>query len=365
MTNSPKILHLSTPKSWRGGEQQCAYLMEECQLQQIEQVLFTNANSELGKWAKERNIVTVETSISSIQLLKVAKHLVKQCQSHGIQIIHCHDSKGLTIASLATRFGYKGQIIASRRVDFHIGKGALTRWKYTNKHVAKIICVSEAIAGILRSDLPLAKNITVVHSGIDYNKFNFQATGFKTELGLSENDFLIANTSALAPHKDYFTWLDTVKEVLALHPQIKFAIIGTGPQEKEIKDHCEKLGLSQQVIFTGFRKDIIDILPQIDLFFISSETEGLGTSIIDAFAAKVTVAATAAGGIPELVKNGETGLIAPVKDVTALTANIIQLYTEAKLRHQLSEQAYVYGQQFDKSVTAEKTIAIYREVHDN
>lgn len=362
MSKSPKILHLSTPQSWRGGEQQCAYLMEECQKEGLEQILFTNQNSLLGQWAEKKNILTVETPIKSIVIFKVARLLADSCKRYQVDLIHCHDSKALTIASLATKLGYKGKIIASRRVDFHIGKGALTRWKYTNKQVVKILCVSEAIADILSSDLPESKNIEVVHSGIDYHKFNFQAAGFKSELGLSEDDFLIANTSALAPHKDYFTWLDTAKEVHTLYPDIKFAIIGSGPQEKEIKAYCNQIGLDNHVIYTGFRKDITQILPQLDLFFISSETEGLGTSIIDAFAAKVPVVATAAGGIPELVKNGQTGLIAPVKDVNGLTDNIIKLYTDQKLRKELSEQAFIYGQQFDKSVTAQKTISIYKEV---
>lgn len=362
MSNGLNILHLSTPQSWRGGEQQCAYLMEECQKENLNQVLFTNENSLLGIWAKDRKITTIETPIKSLKIFKVARLLVENCKRNNINLIHCHDSKGLTIASLATKMGYKGKIIASRRVDFHIGKGALTKWKYTNPQVAQILCVSEAIADILRSDLPDSKNISVIHSGIDYHKFNFNATGFKNAIGLAEDDFLIANTSALAPHKDYFTWLDTVKQVLSIHPEIKFAIIGTGPQEEEIKAYCHKLDLGDQVIFTGFRKDITEILPQIDLFFISSETEGLGTSIIDAFAAKVPVVATAAGGIPELVKNGQTGLIAPVKDVDGLTANIIELFAKENLRNQLSDQAYSYGQQFDKSVTAQKTIAIYRSV---
>ena len=82
-----------------------------------------------------------------------------------------------------------------------------------------------------------------------------------------------------------------------------FVIIGKGPMENEIKSFSSKLKCSKNIHFVGFRNDVPDILGELNVFLITSKTEGLGTSILDALAAKVPVVATRAGGIPEIIKD--------------------------------------------------------------
>jgi glycosyltransferase involved in cell wall biosynthesis len=144
--------------------------------------------------------------------------------------------------------------------------------------------------------------------------------------------------------------------------KVKFFVIGQGELENEIKEYVKKLKLEKYFIFTGFLKNIEEVLPSLDIFFISSKTEGLGTSVIDAFAAKVPVVGTKAGGIPELVKNLDTGLLAEVKDYKSLAENLFQLKKDDKLRDQLIENAYVHSLQFNTKVMAEKYLNLYQEI---
>ena len=98
------------------------------------------------------------------------------------------------------------------------------------------------------------------------------------------------------------------------------------------------------------------------MFLMTSETEGLGTSILDAFAAKVPVVATAAGGIPEMIIHKKTGMLAPIKDAENLARNVNELLANANLRAELIAGAYQHLQSFSKEQTALKTLEIYKEI---
>ena len=103
------------------------------------------------------------------------------------------------------------------------------------------------------------------------------------------------------------------------------------------------------------------ILSDLDCFLITSKTEGLGTSILDAFACKVPVVATAAGGIPELVENKKTGILCEVKDVEGITNGLLELIENESLQESLATEAFKKVQLFSKSETAKQTFKFYEE----
>ena len=123
-----------------------------------------------------------------------------------------------------------------------------------------------------------------------------------------------------------------------------------------------ELGLEDHIIFTGFRTDVPDILPELDLFLITSRTEGLGTTILDAFAAGVPVAATAGGGIPELVEHEVTGLLADPGDDRVLAGYLERLLRDDELRGRLIRNGRARVREFSKERTAERTVEIYGKV---
>ena len=104
------------------------------------------------------------------------------------------------------------------------------------------------------------------------------------------------------------------------------------------------------------------ILPELDVFLITSKTEGLGTSILDAFISEVPVVATEAGGIPELVKDEETGLLAAVGDYKKLAEQVLRIVTDKKLAGLIRINAKKKAAQFSKREMAEKTLEVYREI---
>ena len=120
--------------------------------------------------------------------------------------------------------------------------------------------------------------------------------------------------------------------------------------------------MQKHILFLGFRQDIPEILPELDAFLITSETEGLGTTILDAFACRVPVVATAGGGIPEIVKHNQTGMLAAVHDADTLATHILNVLTVDTLRSRLVANATEFLQEFTKEKTAHKTLAVYQEI---
>lgn len=143
---------------------------------------------------------------------------------------------------------------------------------------------------------------------------------------------------------------------------LHYVIVGEGPLENQLKEEVEKNNLKDIVHFIGFRKNVYELLPELNVLLLTSIEEGLGSVILDAFASKVPVVATNAGGIPELVKHEETGLIAPVKDHEKLAENVNRILNEPELKERLIINAYEFVQGFSKEKTAEKTLAVYREI---
>ena len=103
-------------------------------------------------------------------------------------------------------------------------------------------------------------------------------------------------------------------------------------------------------------------MKSIDVLLITSKTEGLGTTILDAFACKIPVVATRAGGIPEIVQDGVTGLTAEVEDVKQLAKHVTTILNDGELRTELTQKALTVLQDFSRENTAKKTLEIYKSL---
>ena len=140
-------------------------------------------------------------------------------------------------------------------------------------------------------------------------------------------------------------------------------MIGDGPEKEKLQAYIQDEGLTDYVIMTGFLNNIHEVLPELDIFLMTSQTEGLGTSVLDAFAARVPVVATRAGGIPEMVIHEQTGLLAEIKNAQQLATHLKRLVEQPKFREALTNHAYQHlTTSFTKEKMAESTLRIYREV---
>ncbi|MCB0643601.1 MAG: glycosyltransferase family 4 protein [Phaeodactylibacter sp.] len=365
MATKGRIIHISTPRSWRGGEQQLAYLVEELQDSPFEQLVFCNSKGAVTQRCQAAGWNHLTFSRKTALPVAAARQLARICKSGPPTLLHVHDSHAHTLAVLsASLFGNSCPIIVSRRVDFPVKKSPLSRWKYNHASVAKILCVSDMIRRITAPAIKDQDKLAVVYSGVDTNRFPYPASGIlRREFQIPDHFHLIGNVAAIAPHKDYFTFVDTAALLLQKQQNLHFLIIGgDGGEQAAIEAYIRSKKLEAHITLTGFRRDIPKVLPEIDILLFTSKTEGLGTSLIDAFLCEVPVVATNTGGIPELVIHEKTGLLAPAQAPEKLALEVRRLLADPDLAAELCSHALEKAQAFSKQKTAQQTLYWYRQL---
>ena len=360
-----KILHVSTARSWRGGEQQIAYLVSELKEKSVCQVVCCVINSPLHKFCEANQVVVYSFPGRGVLDLKLARLIRNVCINESISIVHAHDSHAHSGAVLSTSiFGNRTPVVISRRVDFAVSHNPFSNWKYNYPGIKKIICVSEKIRQIIENDIRDKNKLCVVYDGIDLNKFDRtkKYSSLHEEYKIESHIKLIGNASALADHKDYFTFVDTAELVLQKKPDTRFVIIGDGPEKRNIEKYIDGKKMGHAIFLAGFRKNVTQLLPELDVFLMTSATEGLGSIVLDSFAAGVPVVATEAGGIPEIVIHNKTGLLAPVKNAVMLSENVCAFLDDEKLCKKINQQSLVFVQNFSKKKMAMQTLDLYEDV---
>jgi L-malate glycosyltransferase len=357
------ILHVSTPASWRGGEQQVANLATILQQQNIEQVLLCPAGSALATRMMKVSVPVATFASRGILNLKVALRIKALCTNQHFDIIHCHDAHAHTAAVLCAAFlGNKVPIIVSRRVYFPVSGSPLSKWKYNHSSICRIICVSNAVMEMTSPSIKNKSVLCVVHSGIDPAKYlrKFPNRKLVTELKLSPSAKIVGCLGALDRHKDYPTFLRAAASMLKKDPALHFIIAGKGDEERNIHKLIGELNLRDHVHLLGFREDVADVLQSLDLFMITTVAEGLGTIILEAFAAGIPVVATRIGGIPEMVEDGVTGLLAEPRDAESFSTAALRILHNPEFTKQLTDNALARVEDFSFEATAQKTLDIYR-----
>ncbi|WP_276497736.1 glycosyltransferase family 4 protein [Pontibacter litorisediminis] len=360
------VLHIASEKTWRGGEQQIAYLIEELQQQQVHNYVACRSGSAFEAYCQQHNIPHLSLSFAKPLLPLSALRLKQYVNANGIQLIHMHSSLAHTLGVLAHLMGAQADLVLSRRVEFGIGTNPLSTFKYNYRGVKRIICVANNVRRVMAESIADGGKCVTVHSGIElenFRRYNRQNASFlRSTYNIGEGYTLIGNVSALDKHKDYFTFLDTAYLLKQNGVKAKYFAIGSGALEQEIKAYTAKLGLQEDVIFTGFLTNVSEVLPELDLFLTTTLKEGLMNSVLNAFACRTPVVATNAGGIPEMVIDGVTGMLAPVKSPGELAQKCLQVLRNQDLRDTLVENASQKVLEFTKQQTALKTLSIYKEV---
>jgi glycosyltransferase involved in cell wall biosynthesis len=360
-----KIVHVATAQTWRGGEQQVAYLTESLVGMEVEQTVMCAKGSAMEAYCREHNITYFSYAKRSALDPFAAQTLKQLTNAFLPDLIHLHDAHAHTMAWLsAVFFGNKTPLILSRRVDFPVKNNWMSLRKYNHPNIKRIVCVSKMIQQITAPSISDPSKLCTVYSGIDLNRFaNLpKERNLHTEYGLKEDQILVGNTSAIADHKDYFTFVDTAEKLLDISNRYAFFIIGKGPDQAKVERYIQQKGLSEKIMLTGFRKNVLSLLNELDVFLMTSKTEGLGTSLIDAMACGVPIVSTAAGGIPELIVNESTGLLSAIGNATELATQLHRLQNDEVLKQQLILAAKEKAHTFSKEKTAQETHAIYLSV---
>jgi glycosyltransferase involved in cell wall biosynthesis len=330
-----RILHLNNERTWRGGERQTLLLAAGLRDCGIRSVIGCRPGGLLEQKARAAAVETLRIPGNNFGAAMTLARVAGE-----FDLVHCHTGRGHSLAALpgvcrGTPF------LVTRRVDFTPPRNWYNRHKF--ERAARVVCISRFIAEQMARWGVSRERLAVVPSTVPLPDPKLltpeHRAGARARLQVGPGLKLVGNIAALVGHKDHATLLRAARTLTEGRSDIRLVILGDGELRDSLLALRRDLGLEEMVLMPGFVPDAERYLPAFDVFAMSSCMEGLGSIVLDAFAAGLPVAATAGGGLPELVRNEETGLLVPVGDAGALAGALNRLIEGRLLAERLGAAA--------------------------
>lgn len=351
MKKSEKKIHViqcrSTYTTGGGPDKTVLLIGEKYNREKFEMVLMYMRGASddkfmITKWAQEKGLTiheVLEYKKIDFSNLREIHRLIK---AYTIDIYHARDYKtcfvGYLLRLLHPRmklvFTAHGWVIDSTKQKLYTWLNLFSLKKYD-----KMIAVSQATKQLmLDSGLP-AEKIEIVLNAIDIDEWkreNIRST-IREEFNIPTTAKIVGVVGRVRYEKDIPTTLHVAQKVIQERPDTYFLIVGDGPDREDAEKTVQEMGLANNILFLGFRKDTMNIYAALDLFASTSLMEGTPNTVLEAFAMEVPVVHTNVGGVPELVTDGHDGILCNVGDVDGIAQEILSVLTDDEKAKQLRE----------------------------
>lgn len=290
--------------------------------------------------------------------LAALRSLVRLLDERRPQIVHTHTSKAGALGRLAARWHNLRRPPGDRCLVVHTFDGHVFEGYFGSAGSRLVVLVERllarwtdaivAVAPRQRDDLVSrfriapASRVVVVPHGLDlapYLEVPEADAAARAALGLPADAFVAVFAGRLVPIKDVATLLDAFAQVRAGIPAAHLVVAGDGELRGELMARARALGLDAAVHWLGWRRDLARLYAASDIVVLSSRNEGTPLALIEGMAAGRPAAATAVGGVPDVVREGQTGLLAPAGDAAALGEAIARLARDPALRRAMGSAA--------------------------
>ncbi|MEJ2576501.1 MAG: glycosyltransferase family 4 protein [Gammaproteobacteria bacterium] len=357
-----RVLHVEAGRHLYGGARQVLYLLEGLARHGVESVLAAPAGSEIAIQAsphvRELRAIPMGGDLDARLLFRLRR---LACEVRP-DLVHVHSRRGADLwGGLAARLTGTPAVL-SRRVD-----NPEPRWLVAVKYrpYRRVITISEGIRQVLLAEgLPSAK-VICVPSAVRAEEYRrpCDRAAFRRALGIPATALLAGVMAQLIRRKGHRHLFAALPAVLRDHPGLHVVVFGQGPLRTALEREVALGGLAEHVHFLGFRDDLPDLLGCLDLVVHPADMEGLGVSLLQAAAAGLPLIGTRAGGIPEVVRDGMSGLLIDPGDVEALAQAMRRLLAEPELRARLGAGGRrLVAERFDVEAMVSGNIAVYRGV---
>jgi L-malate glycosyltransferase len=245
------------------------------------------------------------------------------------------------IGAAASRWTGVRNVVSWEAVTQPYGPRHLAAYRLAVKWVTVSVAVSEAIRRQVAEDrrVPAAKTRTIRY-GVDTDRFRpGNGAAVRRSLGLSGKGPVFGTIARLTEQKGHRYLLEAASRALRVRPDLNFVFAGDGPLRDSLTARARSLGIADRVRFLGYRTDVTALLAAFDVFTLPSLYEGLPNAVLEAMACGRPVVATAVDGTPEVVAEGETGLLVPPRDPDRLSEAVLRLAGDARLRTSMGAEA--------------------------
>ncbi len=347
-----RILHINTEKGWRGGERQVLFLMSGLQQKGVKNLLVCKKDSAIAAAAKAASLQTKQLALNGLFDLGSYWRLLRLVKSMPFDLIHAHTPKAQTFVVIASLFGKVPAVICTKRTVFRIKNSFFTRYKYKTAIIRHYIAISSAVARQIQS--VTSTPVTVIPSAIDLQQY--------LPASNSTANITIGYAGALSHEKGPDLFIKAAAIISKKIPDARFIMYGEGREYEPLMALRQSLQLENKLELAGFQTNILEKLAKLNVLLYPSREEGLGSTILDAFALKIPVVATYVGGIPDLISHHKNGLLAASDDAEGLAAHTISLLENSQLHECIVAQAYNTVQGYDIATMVEKTHALYEQI---
>jgi glycosyltransferase involved in cell wall biosynthesis len=358
--NAPplRVLHLDTERGWRGGERQVLWLASELARLGHVSIVATRPDGPLAGAAASAGLEVVPIAPLMPAGVLAAWRLHQVIGRRGFQVVHAHSANAVTLGALAT-LGTVARLVVTRRVDFPPNRGMGTRWKYGR--ASAIAALSGRVREVLLASGVPAGKISVVPDGVPLWRSMTPAGAERLKaLGVRPGVPLVVMVAALVGHKDPLTFVRAVAHARGRGAEFHALLVGDGFLMDSVTAEVARLGLSAMLTVAGWQDDADALIAASDVVALSSREEGQGSVLLDAMQCGKPVAATTAGGIPDAVIDGGTGLLVSPADPAELGAALARLCADPPLRQRLGAAGRARVREFGIERTAALTVEVYR-----
>jgi glycosyltransferase involved in cell wall biosynthesis len=356
-----RVLHVEGGRHLYGGAFQALELMRGLHARGHENLLACPRGCALAAAAAPVAEVHGLTMRGDADLLLVPR-LARLIRASRPDLVHLHSRIGADLmGGIACRLTGV-PVVHSRRVD-----NPEPRWQVALKYRLhdRVIAISEEIGRVLISEgLPVEK-LRVVRDAVDWEHYARPGdrTAIAARLGVPAEGLWLGVVAQLIERKGHRFLLRALPPLVAEYPDLRLFFFGRGPLAAELEQEVQRLGLTGHVTLAGFRDDLDEVLPCLDLLVHPALKEGLGVSLLQAASAGVPIVASRAGGIPEAVRDGQNGFLVPPGDVTALGEALSNLLADPVRRHALGIGGRrLIAEEFSIDAMVDGNLAVYLDL---
>lgn len=353
-----KILHSESSLAWGGQENRT--LNEMIGLRELGHSVgvIGQPNAGIVGRAKELGFPYFEIPMRGALDFPAIARIRNALRNFDADILNTHSSKDTQLAGIAARllFPRRPKVVRTR----HLAIPITSRITYSGipDHV---VCVSHFVANYLISQGVPEKRVTAVRTGINFENYRIEGDrGFlRRELGIPEASLLVGTIAILRFKKGHADLLAAIPKVLE-SVDAHFVFAGNGPMYETIQEQVTAMGLQNRVHLLGLRRDVVDILRSIDLFVLPTHQEALGTAFVEAGAMGRPAIGTRVDGVPEVIVDGQTGILVPPHDSAALAAAILVMAASQETRQKMGSAACAHVRElFSRDAMAQGMVSVY------
>jgi glycosyltransferase involved in cell wall biosynthesis len=300
-------------------------------------LLACQPESQIGEKARAQGFsvefVKMRGNIDPLAVLA----LIRIYRRHGVDIVHSHSNADSWNASIAAKLTPRRPLVVRTR---HLSAAFNNRLIY-NFMADRVVTTGEYTRQYMIREKGIdPQRVLAIPSGINLQRFNPERVqeNLKAELGIPPDAPVFGSASIFRRKKGYHHLLEATKEILRAFPGAKLLLVGDGPQKESLTAMIGELAIQPSVILPGFREDMPQVLNTMDIFVFPTLEEAFPNAVMEAMAMGRAVVATRVGGVPDIVTDGQNGLLVEPGDISGMVSKVSILLRDQAMRCAMGER---------------------------